>query len=300
MFIYDIPHKFTTLSDDAEKGRRTEASMRIYINGAVLFMLGLSMFFTVSLFLAPATMEPGTVEHIDGTSTLDHSEDWEKLPPYQRAIYWFGDSQCHQLEHRSYYLNGNQMPLCSRCMALFMWANAGLVIAMLIRPEYEISLGGTKIFPERFRKWMYQKDKVMVVWTLLAFLCILPTGFDGFLQLLTPYESTNFLRVVLSIPTGWFGGYAIGLMLNTVHYNFLAKPEEEDPEMEELEEWKRRKYEQRFGPPIEYEEVEGSEGRTGEGSEDREKAEGKEEAKKKAEEDPELIPEDKEKKEEEE
>jgi uncharacterized membrane protein len=207
--------------------------MRIYMNKPILFLLGLSLFYTLSNFMAPAIMEPGTVEHIDGTSTMDHLDMWKELNGFSRVIYAFGDSQCHQMESRSFYINGNQMPMCSRCTALFMWSNLGLVSAMFLRPEYDISLASVKIYPRRMRRAILKKNKVMLSWMLLCFLCVLPTGADGFYQLLTPYESTNFTRVLLSLPTGWFGGLAIGLMLNNVHFNIYGNKDEEDLDPEE-------------------------------------------------------------------
>jgi len=207
--------------------------MRIYMNKPILFLLGLSLFYTMSNFLAPAIMEPGTVEHIDGTASMDHIEDWKELNGFSRVIYAFGDSQCHQMDHRSLYINGNQMPMCSRCTALFIWANLGLVTAMFLRPEYDISLTSVKMYPKRMRRAILKNNKVLLSWLLLCFLCVLPTGADGFYQLLTPYESTNFTRVLLSLPTGWFGGLAIGLMLNNVHFNIYGKDDDEDIDPEE-------------------------------------------------------------------
>jgi uncharacterized membrane protein len=227
--------------------------MRIYMNKPILIFLGLALFYTLSNFLAPALMEPGTVDHIDGTGTLDHRDQWRDLNIYAHAIYLFGDSQCHQMEHRSYHIHGNQMPLCARCMALFLWAPLGLVTAMLVRPEYDISVTSVKLYPRRMRRAILRKNLVMLSWCLLCVLCVLPTAIDGFYQLLTPYESTNINRVLFSIPTGWFGGLAFGLMFNNVHYNIYGKDDDddEDPEMvEDMEIYWGRKRALYHGPYV--------------------------------------------------
>jgi len=197
--------------------------MRVYINKGIMILLGFSLFWTLSLFIAPFTIPPHTVENLTGgTAVTDFEDHWAKMNFFARVIYSIGDSQCHQLGHRSFYLNGNQMPVCSRCMALFLWANMGAITAMLLQPRYDISKAAVDIYPKKLKKFIQDRRLEFPAWIALAVLCILPTGIDGFYQLLTPYESTNLNRLIFSIPTGWFGGFATGLMVNTVYYNIFS------------------------------------------------------------------------------
>jgi uncharacterized membrane protein len=115
--------------------------------------------------------------------------------------------------------------MCSRCVALFLWANLGVVTAMLLIPKYDISQTAAQIYPSKMRNYLTSNNREFQAWVILAALCILTTAIDGFAQLLMPYESTNLKRVIFSIPTGWFGGFAIGLMINNVYYSI------KDPEL---------------------------------------------------------------------
>ena len=200
--------------------KKNEPGTRIYLNKPLLVLLGFSLFWTLCIFIAPMTMPPHTVEHLTtGTSAMDYPDKWVKLPFFDRVIYAIGDSQCHQLESRSYYINGNQMPVCARCMALFLFSNLGVVTAMFIRPKYDISKSAIQMLPKRFQNYLELHNAEFAFWCILGTLCILTTAIDGFYQLLTPYESTNLKRIIFSLPTGWFGGLAVGLMLNNIYYN---------------------------------------------------------------------------------
>jgi len=198
---------------------RERSRHEIYFNKPILVLLGFSMFWTLSMFIAPLTIPPHTVENItDGTSALDFTDKWANMNFFAKVIYTIGDSQCHQLGARTYYINDNEMPMCARCMALYLWANLGIVTAMLVQPRYDISKAAVYIFPAKVRRYLQSRNLEFKVWVLLCIVCILTTAIDGFYQLLTPYESTNLNRLVFSIPTGWFGGFVIGLMINTVYY----------------------------------------------------------------------------------
>jgi len=186
--------------------------VKVYFSPILKVMVVLSTLWSVSLFLAPATLPPGTVEHLHGTSRIDYWDKWAGLPPYQHIVYLIGDANCHQWENRSYYINENQMPVCARCMALFVFGNIGLITAGFLRPTPSLSETVAGLLPEKLRKSVAGYE-MLFLW-MLFILCALPTAIDGFVQLLTPYESTNLKRVVFSIPTGWAAGLVIGVIFN--------------------------------------------------------------------------------------
>jgi uncharacterized membrane protein len=207
---------------------RARHKTKVYANWPVLVLLGFSMFWTLCIFIAPMTMPPHTVENLDtGTNQIDFSGKWAKLNFFDDVVYYIGDSQCHQLSNRTYYINGNQMPVCARCMALFLFGNLGVVTAMLILPRYDISKAAMQLFPAKLRNYIQSRNKEFQAWIILCILCMLPTAIDGFTQILMPnvYESTNLKRIIFSLPTGWFGGLAMGLMINNIYYNIY------DPEL---------------------------------------------------------------------
>jgi uncharacterized membrane protein len=136
------------------------------------------------LVLTAAYMVPaGTIPDLTGTvGTYDNRELIDGLPPLPRAIYWAGDIECHQIANRSFFLNDNQMPFCTRDLGLFAGFAAGFGIVAFYR---------YKIHP------------------VLLFVGLVPMALDGGLQLVTDYESTNLLRIV----TGTIAGLVTALFL---------------------------------------------------------------------------------------
>jgi uncharacterized membrane protein len=81
------------------------------------------------------------------------------------------------------FLNGNQLPVCSRDIGIF----AGMIIGGLFAAVYR----------GRFSGWAFMG-------------LIAPMALDGTIQMLTDYESVNPVRLA----TGFSGGFAIAWMLN--------------------------------------------------------------------------------------
>jgi uncharacterized membrane protein len=120
--------------------------------------------------------EVGGHEHEEAISDMEH--------PLSRAIYSAGDVYCHQKEHRTLFINGNPMPVCSRDLGVFIGMVIGGLFAAVFRGRFSFAF-----------------------FTAL----VLPMAFDGTLQLFTRYESWNALRLV----TGLLGGFGIAWMLNS-------------------------------------------------------------------------------------
>ncbi|MBN1539134.1 MAG: DUF2085 domain-containing protein [Candidatus Thermoplasmatota archaeon] len=142
--------------------------------------------FVILLISSPFIVERGSIDlgSEGSVGEVDHDEAISDIDnPLARFSYRFGDLYCHQKDHRSYFLNGNQMPVCSRDIGLFFGILFGCVAGS-----------------------MYRKGiKLRTLAILLA-----PMVIDGLLQALTPYESFNILRLI----TGSIGGVGIGAYLN--------------------------------------------------------------------------------------
>lgn len=146
----------------------------------------LSLIFITSLFAAPLLVEEGSIKlgHEGSVGKDDHGEIISNINnSFARAIYRFGDRYCHQKDHRSWSLNGNQMPVCARDVGLFM----GIFLGCIFGASYRRGI------------------KVLVLILLLV-----PMVIDGGLQSLTSYESFNPLRLV----TGMIGGFGVGAYVN--------------------------------------------------------------------------------------
>ncbi|MGA1873927.1 MAG: DUF2085 domain-containing protein [Thermoplasmatota archaeon] len=158
-------------------GKPHPAGVPLFIVSAVFFALLL-----ISPFLAERDTlhfgSGGKVGELDNEGNISSIDD-----PFARAIYRFGDRYCHQKDHRSYELNGNQMPVCARDIGLFLGIFLGCVLGS-----------------------MYKRSIPLLVLGMF----ILPMALDGGFQSLTAYESFNPLRLV----TGAVGGLGIGLYLN--------------------------------------------------------------------------------------
>ena len=108
------------------------------------WVLGVSLFFFISFFLAPALVAQGTITDLEGrANAIDFaSEDgrygygnqhgdenrtfvWTELNFYSAFIYAFGDFNCHNKAERSWDINGNQMPVCTRDLGIFLGVAIG-------------------------------------------------------------------------------------------------------------------------------------------------------------------------------
>ena len=185
-------------------------------------------------FLAPAMMPEGTVPELSGrANTLDyatdvswgnqdHGEDsslghdqsahggtfsWTELNPVLAFVYGFGDLNCHQKHERSWEINGNQMPVCTRDVGIFL----GLAIGAALfgwrgLNRWTVRDSFLSVFPDDRLEVIYLSDRRMLAMLAVIGIGLTPMAVDGFMQMLTEYESNNPLRVV----TGFAAGIVVG------------------------------------------------------------------------------------------
>ena len=197
-----------------------------YVHRAPMIIFGLDLLLVVSLFLAPATLEPGTVIGLDGrANAMDYQEIWEDLSPFHYVVYTFGDFNCHQIEHRTIIINGNQMPVCARDTGIFMGILFGA--AVLARAVVDDSPARTLLstLPRRFRNNRFVKRRAGLTVAALMVALILPTALDGGIQLLSTvgvlpfglaYESTNPTRLLTGFPMGVAAGLLMTMLIMTL------------------------------------------------------------------------------------
>jgi len=175
---------------------RREKSSSIIIK--ILFFLFL--FWIVLQFLAPLSLPHGSIDDLSGlTAISDNEELFSKLPVPCNTVYSIGDRLCHQKAERSFFINDNQMPFCSRCTAIWL----GLVIGLGVMVFYSFQLN------EKF---------LLVVIAGLA-----PIGIDGIGQLFGFWESTNIIRVVTGLIIGSICGISIGIIIDEIKTFSLFK-----------------------------------------------------------------------------
>ncbi|MEE2647749.1 MAG: DUF2085 domain-containing protein, partial [Candidatus Thermoplasmatota archaeon] len=135
---------------------------------------------------------------------------WSEVNPYAAIIYGFGDVNCHQKSERSWEVNNNQLPVCTRDVGIF----AGLFIGGVVFSRrgwnrWTVRDTCLSLLPESMLHGVYAKNRRTALWLGCGLLLCLPLIADGFLQLLTPYESTNFKRVLTGVPFG----FGLGILL---------------------------------------------------------------------------------------
>jgi len=151
-------------------------------------------------FMAPIALPTGSVRDLTGSTGLTDNEILIKdMPSPWNFVYSSGDSLCHEKAERSFYINENQMPFCSRCTAIWL----GLVIGLGFMIFYIIKL------EEKF------------VFILIA--GIIPIGIDGVGQLLGFWESTNLVRVITGLFIGVLCGIAIGIIIDEIKGMYALK-----------------------------------------------------------------------------
>ncbi|MCX6661641.1 MAG: DUF2085 domain-containing protein [Euryarchaeota archaeon] len=144
----------------------------------------LYMIWILLLFLAPLVLPSGSISDLSGVVGYN-------------TVYSAGDLFCHQKAERSLFLNGNEMPFCTRCTAIWLGLAFGLGFMVL----YTIELN--------------EKFFIAIIFSLV------PLGIDGVGQLFGFWESTNIVRLLTGLPAGVICGVAIGIIfdeLRSLHF----------------------------------------------------------------------------------
>ena len=151
-----------------------------------LLLLMAALAVVLPQFAVPLLLPAGTLR-APVPASLNEPATW----PYA-----FGAAVCHQRPDRSFALEGNQLPVCERCLAIELGMAAALAAAVLVAPRGGFVASLSAFLPERFRTL----TGVLAVGLLLMF----PMVLDGGLQLATAYVSATPQRVA----TGFL--YGIG------------------------------------------------------------------------------------------
>ena len=143
---------------------------------------------------------------------------WTELDLFSAFIYGFGDLNCHQKHERSWTVNGNQMPVCTRDIGIFAGiAVAGFLFSRRGVNRWTVRDSVLSVAPDDWVADFYLRDRRALLAFGGLFLFLLPVALDGGIQALTDYESNHLKRIV----TGVLMGFAIGLLISAM---FSAQP----------------------------------------------------------------------------
>jgi len=178
--------------------KRREKSSKVTIVSSIFFLL---FFIWILLqFLAPIALPYKSVNNLDGiTGFIDNQEKINNMNTPWNYIYGFGDRLCHQKADRSFFINGNEMPFCVRCTAIWL----GLAIGLGFMVFFKIELNEKFIF--------------------LIILGLVPIGVDGVVQLFGFWESNNVVRLITGLLVGIICGMAIGVIIDEVNEIRLSR-----------------------------------------------------------------------------
>ena len=170
----------------------------------LIFVFFILFFIWVLLqFLAPFALPTGSVPDLSGVVGFsDNDKLIHNLSFPWNAVYASGDRLCHQQAARSLFFNGNQMPYCTRCTAIWLGIAIGLGFMVL----YTIELSEKFLF--------------------LLLISLIPIGIDGVGQLFGFWESTNLIRFLTGLLAGVVCGLAIGVIIDeikTIHIHKNSK-----------------------------------------------------------------------------
>jgi uncharacterized membrane protein len=192
-----------------------------------MWICGVSLFFLISFFLVPYMLPESSVPQLSGranaidysttaswgnqahTGEMGHDQPteglfaWTELDGFSAFIYAFGDLNCHQKNERSWQINGNQMPVCTRDIGIFFGlALGGFVFSRRGLNRWTVRDSMLSIFPDDRLEYVYRKNLRTKAVLLIAAITVIPLAIDGFTQMLTSYESTNIMRIITGLPFG--------------------------------------------------------------------------------------------------
>ena len=216
--------------------------------------------YTLLVFITPMTLEPGTVPELSGRANLidyatvdgwgswgnnDHGENselghdqlskggafaWMDHGPLVALVYSIGDLNCHQKYERAFMINGNQTAVCARDIGiLFGFVVGALAWSRFGLNRYSIRDSFLSLLPDSWTEPLYRTDRRLIAMFALLFVGVLPTGIDGFTQLLTDYESNNALRLITGSTAGAALAWLVGATISARASDFDSLGEVELP-----------------------------------------------------------------------
>ena len=152
----------------------------------VVISLG-SVGLLLSIIVVPFLNDYGTLVGLDGSiNVIDNEKIFSSLDAFSYISYTIGDLTCHQIESRTFILNGNEMPICIRDFSLFSGFVSGMIICCFKRFQFNYKVLMTILF------------------------CIVLSPLEWYLEHISDIDYVT-LRVLSSVITGI--SFAIGVQI---------------------------------------------------------------------------------------
>jgi len=128
------------------------------------------------------------------------------LPGWAAAVvYGVGSLVCHQIPERSFHFAGFQLPVCARCLGIYLGAFAGAGAMWM-----HATLAQSRIAPATARR--------------LALVTAIPTLLTLALEMAGIWSPSNVTRAVAGVPLGVMVTLVVVSALATLHYDECVPP----------------------------------------------------------------------------
>jgi uncharacterized membrane protein len=130
------------------------------------------------------------------------------LPGWAGALaYGVGSFICHQIPERSFHLAGFQLPVCARCLGIYVGAAVGAAFVLTRWRSGEDPSGSSSAARRR-----------------LAMVAAIPTLVTVVLEMAGLWSPSNLTRAVAGVPLGGIVAFVVVSALATLHYGECAPP----------------------------------------------------------------------------
>jgi len=182
--------------------------------------------FTILHFIVPFLHEEASIPNLRFSYENQKSIDLGHQEPINEYfldyIYLAGHYTCHQRSDRSFYLNDNQLPVCSRCIGIYLGMSLVFLIALWQRPKGSFFQSLCQLI--KFNPISKKECCDFVIIIGIGAILAIPMLADGFLQIFTSYVSNEMTRLFTGFFFGLFeGGLTVGLLS---HIAFILKQHE--------------------------------------------------------------------------
>jgi uncharacterized membrane protein len=130
------------------------------------------------------------------------------LPGWAAAVvYGLGSFICHQIPERSFHVAGFQLPVCARCLGIYIGVSSGVAFVWMQRTS------GQTVLPKAAGKLRW-----------LAAVAAAPTLVTVALETAGAWNPSNSTRALAGVPLGVFVGVVVMTTLATLHYDECVPP----------------------------------------------------------------------------
>jgi len=122
--------------------------------------------------------------------------------PLSALVYAVGSFVCHQLPDRSFHIGASQLPVCARCLGVYVGAACGALSGVV--STYGPADSSLRLRAKHAR--------------LSVGIAVLPTAASVVLEAAGLWRTTNVQRAVMGFPAGLVAAFVVVSVLATLHY----------------------------------------------------------------------------------